>query len=161
MATASVILKEKIDNLGAEADVVKVKAGFARNFLVPQGKAYEATKANLAQIESLKVARAAREAQEIEQAEKTATKLRKMKITLTLSTGQGGKAFGSITTIDIAKAISEKGVEIDRHQIVLSDAIKTMGKFDIPVKVYSDIEATVKLTVEPAEGAEEKSTEEE
>ena len=159
MATASVILKEKIENLGAEADVVKVKAGFARNFLVPQGKAYEATKANLAQIESLKVARAARESQEIEQAEKTATKLRKMKITLTLSTGQGGKAFGSITTIDIAKAISEKGVEIDRHQIELDEAIKSMGKFDIPVKVYTDISATVKLTVEPEGGAEEKPAE--
>ncbi len=157
MATASVILKEKIENLGAEADVVKVKAGYARNFLVPQGKAYEATKANLAQIESLKIARAARESQEIEQAEKTATKLRKMKITLTLSTGQGGKAFGSITTIDIAKAISEKGVEIDRHQIDLDDAIKTMGKFDIPVKVYTDIIANVKLTVEPESGADDKA----
>ena len=156
MATASVILKEKIDNLGAEADVVKVKAGFARNYLVPQGKAYEATKANLAQIESLKIARAARESQEIEQAEKTATKLRKMKITLTLSTGQGGNAFGSITTIDIAKAISQKGVKIDRHQIDLNEAIKTMGKFDIPVKVYTGILATVKLTVEPEAAADEK-----
>ena len=106
MPTTQVILKEKIKGLGAEADVVKVKRGFARNFLLPQGKAYEATKGNLRYTERLKAVRAEREAKETLEAEKLAAKLKKLKLKLTLSTGQGGKAFGSITTIDIAKAIT-------------------------------------------------------
>ena len=109
MATTQVILKEKIKGLGAEADVVKVKRGFARNFLLPQGRAYEATKGNLRHTERLKAVRAEREAKELAEAEKIATKLRKLKLKMTLATGQGGKSFGSITTMDIAKAISEEG----------------------------------------------------
>jgi large subunit ribosomal protein L9 len=158
MATVQVILKEKIQNLGSEADVVKVRRGFARNFLVPQGKAYEATKGNLRQIENLKKVRAEREAAEIAEAQKTAAKLKKLKLKLTLSTGQGGKAFGSITTIDIAKAVKDEcGVEIDRHLIVLDKPIKATGTFEVPVKLHSEIECFLKITV-AAEGASDAST---
>ena len=148
MATTQVILKEKIQNLGAEADVVKVRRGYARNFLVPSGKAYEATKGNLRQIENLKKVRAEREAAEIAEAQKVASKLKKLKIKLTLATGQGGKAFGSITTIDIAKGLQEQsGIEIDRHQIVLERPIKNTGAFDIEIKLGYEITAEIKLTV--------------
>ena len=85
MASVEVILKDKIASLGAEGDVVKVKAGFARNFLVPQGKAFTASKGNLRQLESLKKVRAEREAKEIEEAEKTALKLKRLKLKLTLT----------------------------------------------------------------------------
>lgn len=151
MATTQVILKEKIKGLGAEADVVKVKRGFARNFLLPQGKAYEASKGNLRYTERLKAVRAEREAKELAEAEKVASKLKKTKLKLTLATGQGGKAFGAITTMDIAKAITEQaGVEIDRHQIVLERPIKNTGAFEIEVKLGHEVTATIKLTVTAA-----------
>lgn len=149
MANVEVILKEKIKGLGAEADVVKVKRGFARNFLVPQGKAYEATAGNLRHLNHLKAVRAEREAKELQEAEKTASKLKKIKLKLTLQTGQGGKAFGSITTMDIAKAVAESSakVELDRHQIQLDRPIKSTGSFEIPVKVHAEVSCFIKLTV--------------
>ncbi len=159
MANTQVILKEKIKGLGAEADVVNVKRGFARNFLLPQGKAYEATKGNLRHTERLKAVRAEREAKEIAEAEKLAGKLRKTKLKLTLATGQGGKAFGAITTMDIARGLKEQAnAEIDRHQIVLERPIKNTGSFEIEVKLGYEVTATVKLTV-AAEGEEAAASE--
>jgi large subunit ribosomal protein L9 len=145
MAHTQVILKEKIINLGAEGDLVKVRAGFARNFLLPQGKAFAATKSNLNQLETLKKVRAEREAKELEEAEKTAVKLRRLKLKLTLATGQGGKAFGSITAMDIQKAIAESSAktELEKHQIELDKPIKSNGSFDIPVKLHHDVECEI------------------
>jgi len=162
MANVQVILKEKIKGLGAEADVVNVKRGFARNFLVPQGKAYEATRGNLRQVANLKAIRAEREAKELQEAEKTASKLKKLKLKLTLQTGQGGKAFGSITTIDIAKAVAESTakVELDRHQIQLDKPIKSTGSFEVPVKLHADVNCFLRVNV-VAEGAEEGEATEE
>ncbi len=154
MAHTQVILKEKIINLGAEGDLVKVRAGFARNFLLPQGKAFAATKSNLTQLESLKKIRAERETKELEEAEKTAVKLRRLKLKLTLATGQGGKAFGSITAMDIQKAVAESSAKVDleKHQIELDKPIKSTGSFDIPVKLHNDIECVIKLVVSAADG---------
>ncbi len=152
MATTDVILKEKIDNLGSEADVVSVRRGYARNFLVPQGKAYEATTANLRHVEGLQKNRALREAEELQLAEKQATKLRKARITLELAIGESGKAFGSITTSDIAAAILEKTkIDLDRHILQLDKPIKSTGTFDIPVKIHSDIEVSVSIRVKTPE----------
>src|ERR1700758_1756803 len=97
MANTQVILTEPIAGLGAEADVVKVKLGFARNFLIPRGKAYEVTKGSLRQLNSLKAKRAEREARELNEAEDLARRINKLKVTMTLETGETGKAFGSIT----------------------------------------------------------------
>ncbi len=153
MANVEVILKEKIKGLGAEADVVKVKRGFARNFLVPQGKAYEASAGNLRHLNHLKAVRAEREAKELQEAEKTASKLKKLKLKLTLQTGQGGKAFGSITTMDIAKAVADSvaKVELDRHQIQLDKPIKNTGSFEVPVKLHSEVSCFLKVTVTAAD----------
>jgi large subunit ribosomal protein L9 len=161
MANVEVILKEKIKGLGAEADVVKVKRGFARNFLVPQGKAFEASAGNLRHLNHLKSLRAEREAKELQEAEKVASKLKKLKLKLTLQTGQGGKAFGSITTIDIAKAVAESSakVELDRHQIQLDKPIKNTGNFEVPVKLHGEVSCFLKLSVTAADG--ETSGEEE
>ncbi len=155
MANVEVILKEKIKGLGAEADVVKVKRGFASNFLVPQGKAYEASSGNLRHLNHLKAIRAEREAKELQEAEKIASKLKKLKLKLTLQTGQGGKAFGSITTMDIAKAVAESAakVELDRHQIQLERPIKNTGSFEVPVKVHPEISCFIKLTVTASDSA--------
>ncbi len=161
MATIDVILREKIDTLGAEADVVTVRRGFARNFLIPQGKAYEATQGNLRHIEKLKQARAQREAEEMVEAEKVAQKVRKAKLTLELATGQNGKAFGSVTTTDIAKALTEKtGVEIDRHNFDLEKPIKSTGSFDITVKVHPLVEAVLSLKVKAKDDQGESAGEE-
>lgn len=158
MAYAQVILKEHIKGLGAEADVVKVKRGYARNFLVPQGKAYDATAGNLRHLNSLKSLRAEREAKELQEAEKTASKLKKLKLKLTLQTGQGGKAFGSITTMDIAKAVAESAkVELDRHLFELDKPIKSTGTFEIPVKLHAQVSCFVKLTVTAGEDAPEEA----
>lgn len=155
MALTQVILKEKIKNLGAEADVVKVRRGFARNFLVPQGKALEATEKNLQNVAKLKEIRAKREAEELAEAEKLAAKLKKLKLKLTLATGSTGKAFGAITNLDIAKAVAaEAKVDLDRHAIQLDKPIKTTGKHEVPVKLGYDVTCFLKLTV-VAEGSEE------
>jgi len=154
MANVKVILKEKIKGLGAEADVVHVKRGFARNFLVPQGKAYDATAGNLRHLNHLKAVRSERESKELQEAEKIASKLKKLKLKLTLQTGQGGKAFGSIATMDIAKAVAESSakIELDRHQIQLEKPIKSTGTFEVPVKLHTDVNCFLKLTVTAAEG---------
>lgn len=160
MATVDVILKEKIEGLGAEADVVKVKRGFARNFLLPQGRAFEATKGNLRHIEHLQEVRAKREAEERADAENAATKLKKLRLSTELSIGQGGKAFGSVTTQTIADLIAEKSkLEIDRHQLELDKPIKTTGSFEIPVKLHPDVPASVTVRVVAAD-EEGESTEE-
>ncbi|MDZ4289461.1 MAG: 50S ribosomal protein L9 [Prosthecobacter sp.] len=163
MANVQVILKEKIKGLGAEADVVKVKRGFARNFLVPQGKAFEATAGNLRRVSHLKAIRAERETKELQEAEKTAAKLKKLKLKLTLQTGQGGKAFGSITTIDIAKAVAESNakVELDRHMIQLDKPIKSTGTFEVPVKLHADVNCFLKVTVVAEGSPEEQAASEE
>ena len=162
MATTDVILKEKIANLGAEADVVTVKSGYARNFLIPQGKAFEATSANRRHMQSLKEARAAREAVELQEAQDLATKIRKAKVELELETGQGGKAFGAITSTDIANALKDQaGLEIDRHSIELEKPIKTTGSVVLEVKVHTEISAklNVKIAAKQDEASEESGDE--
>lgn len=156
MAQTEVILREKIENLGVEADVVKVKAGFARNFLIPHGKAYEATKGNLRQIESLQAARTKREADELIIAQDLAGKIARLKPKFTLDVGKNGKAFGSVTSIDIHKALEDKGISIDRHAIQLDKPIKSTGKTDVDVKLHADVTTSVTVTVQASEteGAE-------
>lgn len=156
MATTEVILTEKIASLGAEADVVKVKRGFARNFLVPQGKALEITPATLKRLNGLKTKRAEREAKELNEAEEVARRINKLKINLELETGETGKAFGSITAADIAEKLKTElggNVEIDRHKIQLERPIKDSGAHEVPIKLHHDVTAKLTINVK-ARGAE-------
>jgi large subunit ribosomal protein L9 len=158
MSQIEVILKQQVENLGAEADVIKVKRGYALNFLIPNGKAYEATPGNLKHIESLKKARALREANEIEAATKLANRLNKQRLKFELATGQGGKAFGSITAKDIQDSLAETDRQfrdIDRKQIQLNKPIKRTGDFEVEVKIHQDINATLKLKVSAATNDEQ------
>ena len=148
MANAQVILKEKIEGLGLEADVVKVRAGYARNFLIPQGKAYEASRANLRHVEALKVSRARREAVELAAAQEIAARISKLKPKFTLSTGQGGKAFGSVTNMDIHKELEAAGISIDRHAIELEKPVKKSGKTEVIVRVHPQVTATLTISVD-------------
>ncbi len=163
MANVQVILKDKIAKLGSEADIVSVKAGFARNYLIPQGKAYEATPGNLRQIKNLKARRTEREAAEKAEAQSTADRLRKLTLRLELSVGQGGKAFGAITAADLATAIAgQVKITVDRHQIELEKPIKTTGKHEVTVRLHPEVEVQVKVSVSTPgakEGAEAPSAE--
>jgi large subunit ribosomal protein L9 len=162
MSTTEVILTEKVLNLGAEADVVKVKRGFARNFLVPQGKALEVTPAALKRINLLKAKRAEREAREHNEAEDLARRINKLRLTFELETGDTGKAFGSITAADIADRLKKElgsQAQVDRHRIQLERPIKDSGEHSVAIKLHADIAATLNLTVkakgqaQPAEEA--------
>jgi large subunit ribosomal protein L9 len=157
MANAQVILKEKIEGLGAEADVVKVRAGYARNFLIPQGKAYEATKSNLRHVEALKSARARREAEELLAFQEIASRIAKLTPKFTLSTGQGGKAFGSVTSMDIHKELEAAGIVIDRHAIDLEKPIKKSGKSEVNIRLHPQVTAV--LTIKVDAGEEEAAAE--
>jgi len=149
MPNTQVILTEPITGLGAEADVVKVKPGYARNFLIPRGKAFEVTPAALKQLNQLKARRAEREARELNEAEDLARRINKLKITLTLETGETGKAFGSITAKDIADRLKAElgGTEIERHRIVLERPIKDTGPHEIEIKLHHDVVAHLNLNV--------------
>ncbi|MEY3395121.1 MAG: hypothetical protein RL346_1357 [Verrucomicrobiota bacterium] len=155
MANAQVILKEKIAGLGAEADVVKVRAGYARNYLVPQGKAYEATKANLRHVEALKAERARREAEELVSAQELSTRISKLKPAFTLSSGQGGKAFGSVTNMDIHKELEAAGITIDRHSIQLDKPVKKSGKTTVEIKLHPQVTAELTITVDAGDVKDE------
>ena len=157
MANAQVILKEKIEGLGAEADVVKVRAGYARNFLIPQGKAFEASKSNLRHVEALKASRAAREAEELAAFQELATKISKLKPKFTLSTGQGGKAFGSVTNLDIHKELEAAGIVIDRHAIELDKPIKKSGKSEVTVRLHPQAIAILTISVDAGDTKEEEA----
>ena len=148
MANAQVILREKIEGLGAEADVVKVRAGYARNFLIPQGKAYEATRSNLRHVENLKSTRAKRESEELELAKELANKISKLRPKFTLEVGQGGRAFGSVTSLDIHKELEAAGIKIDRHAIELEKPIKKSGKSDVVVRVHPEVSTILTINVE-------------
>jgi len=154
MANAQVILKEKIEGLGAEADVVKVRAGYARNFLIPQGKAFEASKSNLRHVEALKTSRARREAEELVVFQEIAAKLSKLKPKFTLSTGQGGKAFGSVTSMDIHKELEAAGIVIDRHAIELDKPVKKSGKTEVTVRLHPQVIATLTISVDAGDVVE-------
>lgn len=152
MPTTEIILTEKIANLGSEADIVKVKSGYARNFLIPNGKALEVTAANRRRLSSLQTKRAERETQEHNEAEELARRINKLKLTLELETGEQGKAFGSITAADLAEKIkAELGgkANIDRHRIQLDKPIKEAGTHEITVKIHHEVTARFSLTVKP------------
>jgi large subunit ribosomal protein L9 len=143
-----VILKTKIEGLGSEADIVSVKPGYARNFLIPRDFAAPATRATKRQVEELKRKRAEREAKEMNEAQELAGKLGKLKLTFILAGGEGQeKSFGSITSQDIADKLKEAGFEIDRKKIDLPRAIKDLGEHEVSVKLGSDVQAKLNVTV--------------
>lgn len=147
MSQTEVILTENIPALGAEADIVKVRRGYARNFLIPRGKALEVNPSSLRRINHLKAVRAEREARELTAAEELAGKINKLTLDFKLETGETGKAFGSVTAKDIVDRLGDslKDGEIPRHAVVLERPIKESGNHEIPVRLHPDV--TAKLTI--------------
>jgi large subunit ribosomal protein L9 len=152
MPSTQVILTENVPGLGAEADVVTVRRGFARNFLLPKGKAYEVTPQALRQLDALKAKRAEREARELNEAEELARRIGKLKVTFGLQTGETGKAFGSITANDLAERLKQElNRDFDRHLIVLEHPIKTTGEHEVSLKLHHEVTARFKFNVKSAE----------
>jgi large subunit ribosomal protein L9 len=148
MPSTEIILTENVPGLGAEADVVKVRRGYARNFLLPHGKAYEVTPASMRKLDNLKKKRAEREARELNEAEELARRINKLRFVFTLETGETGKAFGSITSQDIVTRLkNEGGVDIDRHKVVLEHPIKTTGEHEVQIKLHHDVVANFSFQV--------------
>src|SRR5438067_6370449 len=132
MPLTKLILTENIPGLGAEADVVKVRRGYARNYLLPHGKAHEVTRGALRQLDALKQKRAEREARELNEAEELGRRIGKARFVFTLETGETGKAFGAVSAQDIMNRIkNELGAEIHRHNIVLEGPIKDTGEHEV------------------------------
>jgi len=149
MAFTEVILTANIPKLGAEADIVKVRRGYARNFLLPQGKALETTSSSMRQINHLKAKRAEREAREMTAAEELASKINKLSPVFTLEAGASGKAFGSVTAKDIHDRIMADLhlEELPKHAVELDKAVKESGDHSVSVKVHADVTATLKFQV--------------
>jgi large subunit ribosomal protein L9 len=149
MAFTEVILTANISSLGAEADIVKVRRGYARNFLLPNGKALEINSGSLRQINHLKAKRAEREAREVTAADELASKINKLSLVFTLDAGETGKAFGSVTAKDIHDRIVAdlKLEDLPKHAVVLEKAIKESGEHTVAVKLHADVSAKLKLTV--------------
>lgn len=142
-----VILREDVKSLGKAGELVKVKPGYARNFLLPKGLAYEATEGNRKRIQAESKAREARMAEERSAAELIASKLNAVSLTLSRKAGEGDRLFGSITAQDIADALSAQGHAIDKRKIDLEHPIKTVGQHAVPVRLHHDVHAELRLTV--------------
>lgn len=143
-----VILLERIANLGNLGEVVKVKSGFGRNYLIPQGKAKSATKENIAEVEKRRAELEAQFAAQLAAAQARAETLNGLAVTLAAKAGDEGKLFGSIGTRDIAEAITKAGVEVSKSEVLLPNgALRNTGEYDIAVRVHADVEATIKLAV--------------
>jgi len=142
-----IILREDIPNLGRPGDVVKVRDGYARNFLLPRNLAIEANPKSIRAFEHQKrLALMRREAKKNE-ALKVKERLEALRINLTARAGEEGKLFGSVTNIDIERALREQNFEVERRKIMLAEPIKQLGEYNVPVKVDPEVEAILKITV--------------
>jgi large subunit ribosomal protein L9 len=163
-----VILKEDIANLGHRGDVVKVADGYGRNFLLPRKLALQANEANKAVIEQMKASAARRAATEKAQAEQQVAKLEPVALSFTRKAGDQGHLFGSVTSADIAAELAKHGFEIDRRKIQLSEPLKSVGEFVVPIRLYREVTARIRVKVqaeaqeaapEPAEPSEPAAAE--
>ncbi len=153
MGTTKILLREDIDNLGGRGEIVKVKAGYARNFLLPQGIATLASKGNVKQIELERSALLKKSATEKSTAEAQAEQMKDIALTFERKAGEGGTLFGSVTTMDIADALKAKGYEIDRRKINLKDTIKETGDFTANVRLHREVMLNIPVTVTAEGGA--------
>jgi len=147
MSQTEVLLLEKIDKLGSEGDVVKVRPGYARNYLLPQRKAAPITQASKKRLDALKIARAAREAEELKNAQDVASKIENIIIAIAVKTGNGGKLFGSVTAQHIIEKLNEKGFSLDKRNFVNFTPLKSLGIETVNLDLCKDVTAELKVEV--------------
>jgi len=153
MATTTVLLREDLDTVGGRGEVVKVKAGYARNYLLPKGLATLATKGNIKQIENERTALLKKAAIEKATAEAQREQMENISLSFERKVGDHGTLFGSVTSMDVAEALKAKGYEIDRRSIQLRDAIKETGDYTVNVKLHREVSVPIAVTVSPEGGA--------
>ncbi len=146
-----IILQEDVEKLGTRGQLVEVAEGYARNFLLPRKLGLEATPGNMKRLENMRAAFAKKEATEKGAAEKLAELLSGVKLTIKRKAGENDQLFGSVTSADVAESLAAQGYNIEKRKITLTDPIKLVGEFDIPVKLHREVTATVKLAVQKEE----------
>jgi len=145
-----VILREDVDQLGRAGSVVRVKPGYARNFLLPRGLAYEATEGNKKRIAAESRARDAHRAEDRARATELAAKLEALTVTISAKAGDGERLFGSVTSQDIAVALEQAGQPVDKRRIELEHPIKSLGEHAVSIRVHPEVPARVRVTVVPS-----------
>jgi large subunit ribosomal protein L9 len=153
MALVKLILKEEVHGLGEAGEVVEVKPGYARNFLVPQGKASQASDAKIAELEHHRRQIAEKVARQLTDLRTTKAQLEKLSLEITAKAGEEGKLFGSVTSAQVAALLAEKGFEIDRRKLGMPEAIKEIGEHIVELRLHSEVSASLKIVV-AAEEAE-------
>lgn len=150
MRSVKVILKQDMDNLGESGDVVDVKPGYARNYLIPQGLAYEASEANVRRLEEESRRAEERAKRDYLEARRRAAQLEGAVLTFHARAGEGGKLFGSVTSADIADRLNEGGLdfEVDRRRVDMDEPLKQLGAFMVPINLHPDVEVEVEVKVE-------------
>jgi|SRR5947209_17090071 len=149
MAHTKILLRQDMDDLGARGEIVRVRAGYARNYLLPRRLAVEATTSNVKQIDQERAALLKREAKERATAEGQADQMRSLVLTFERKSGEQGALYGSVTSMDIAEALKERGYEIDRHRIHLREPLKRLGEFNIPVRLHREVTIDLQVKVTP------------
>ncbi len=142
-----VILKQDVENLGAAGDLVSVKPGYARNYLIPRGLALRATEGNRRRFEEERRHTQRAEARERERAEELAEKLDGRSLTFTVMAGEEGRLYGSVTNVDIADALEREGLAVDRRLVLLDEPIKELGVYRVPIRLHADVRPEVKIWV--------------
>lgn len=153
MPLMELLLKEDVDNLGARGDLVKVKPGYGRNYLLPRGLAIQATPGNKKQIELQRKTILKKEAVERDTATQQADLLKDVTLEFARKVGEHGILYGSVTSMDIAEALAAKGYEIDRRRVLLKEPIKEPGEFEAPIKLHREVTTNVKVVVKSEEEA--------
>ena len=149
MAHTRILLREDIDDLGARGEIVRVRAGYARNYLLPRKLAVEATTSNVKQIEKERAALLKREAKERSTAQSQAEQMGSIVLTFKRKVGELGALYGSVTSMDITDALQERGYEIDRHRIHLREPIKRVGDFQVPLRLHREVTIDLQVKVAP------------
>jgi large subunit ribosomal protein L9 len=146
-----IILQEDVEKLGNRGQLVDVAEGYARNFLLPRKLALEATAGNMKRLEKMRAAFAKKEATELDSAETLAGLLASVSLEMSRKAGASGQLFGSVTTSDISEALAAKGFNVDKRKIAIPDAIKLVGEYDVAIKLYREVSASIKLAVRKEE----------
>ncbi|RLB18307.1 MAG: 50S ribosomal protein L9 [Thermoplasmata archaeon] len=149
-----IILLKDLDELGLEGDIVKVADGYARNYLIPRGIAFEATPQNVNSIEQRRKKIELRKVKAKEEAEQLKEQMSGVLVQLSQKAGEEGKLYGSVTSMDIAEDLEKQGIVIDRRKIMLDKPIKVVGEYDVPVKIYPEVVGSIKVVVSPKEEGE-------
>ena len=149
MAHTKVLLREDVDDLGARGEIVRVRAGYARNYLLPRNLAVEATAGNVKGIEAERAALLKKEAKERSTAEAQSQQMGSLVLEFKRKAGEHGALYGSVTSMDIAESLQERGYEIDRHRIHLREPLKRLGDFTVPVRLHREVTIDLRVKVLP------------